>query len=121
MLIVAIIAYAVPMLLNNRPIYESLFERLLAKNNHDFIKDHSKHILSEYVVPSGWKYTGKPIKNIPFPKGCIVVSITRGGDYILADEDITINYADQIHMLMDSKNYPFKNDEMGELMSKVIQ
>ena len=121
MLIVAIIAYAVPMLLNNRPIYESLFERLLAKNNHDFIKDHSKHILSEYVVPSGWKYTGKPIKDIPFPKGCIVVSITRGGDYILADEDITINYADQIHMLMDSKNYPFKNDEMGELMSKVIQ
>lgn len=121
MLIVAIIAYAVPMLLNNRPIYESLFERLLAKNNHDFIKDHSKHILSEYVVPSGWKYTGKPIKDIPFPKGCIVVSITRGGDYILADEDITINYADQIHMLMDSKTYPFKNDEMGELMSKVIQ
>lgn len=121
MLIVAIIAYAVPMLLNNRPIYESLFERLLAKNNHDFIKDHSKHILSEYVVPSGWKYTGKPIKEIPFPKGCIVVSITRGGEYILADEDITINYADQIHMLMDSKTYPFKNDEMGELMSKVIQ
>ena len=37
MLIVAIIAYAVPMLLNNRPIYESLFERLLAKNNHDFM------------------------------------------------------------------------------------
>ena len=43
-------------------------------------------------------------RDIPFPKGCIVVSITRGGDYILADEDITINYADQIHMLMDSKN-----------------
>ena len=76
--------------------------------------------MSEYVVPSGWIYIGKPIKEIPFPKGCIVVSITRGGEYILADENITISYADQIHMLMDSKTYPFKNDEMGELMSTVI-
>ncbi len=120
MLIVAIIAYCVPMLLNNRPIYESLFERLIAKNNHDFIKDHSKHILSEYVVPSGWVYIGRQIKDIPFPKGCIVVSITRNGEYILASEDITINYADQIHMMMDSQNYPFKNDEMAKLMNKVI-
>ena len=120
MLIVAIIAYCVPMLLNNRPIYESLFERLIAKNNHDFIKDHSKHILSEYVVPSGWVYIGRQIKDIPFPKGCIVVSITRNGEYILASEDITINYADQIHMMMDSQNYPFKNDEMAKLMNNVI-
>lgn len=120
MLIVAIIAYSVPMLLNNRPIYESLFERLIAKNNHDFIKDHSKHILSEYVVPSGWIYIGRQIKDIPFPKGCIVVSITRSGEYILASEDITINYGDQIHMLMDSKKYPFKNKEMEELINKVV-
>lgn len=120
MLIVAIIAYCVPMLLNNRPIYESLFERLIAKSNQDLIKDHSKHILSEYVVPSGWKYIGKQIKDIPFPKDCIVVSITRNGEYILANEDFTINYADQIHMLMDSKEYPFKNNEMNLLMDNVV-
>lgn len=120
MLIVAIIAYSVPMLLNNRPIYESLFERLLAKNNKDFLKDHSNHVLVEYVVPSGWKYTSMKITDIPFPKGCIVVSITRNGEYILASEDIRINYADQIHMLMDSKKYPFKNKKMEELINKVV-
>lgn len=120
MLIVAIVAYSVPMLLNNRPIYESLFERLIAKNNKDFLKDHSKNVLVEYVIPLGWKYTGMKITDIPFPKDCIVVSITRNGEYILASEDITINYADQIHMLMDSKKYPFKNKEMEELINKVV-
>ncbi|WP_299523801.1 ClC family H(+)/Cl(-) exchange transporter [uncultured Methanobrevibacter sp.] len=120
MLIVSIIAYSVPMLLNNRPIYESLFERLISKNNQDLINDHSKHILSEYVVPSTWKYIGKQIKDIPFPKNCIVISITRNGKYILSNENVIINYADQIHILMDSNNYPFENDEMNKLMDEVV-
>lgn len=118
MLIVVIIAYSIPMLLNNKPIYESLFDRLLNKNNFDVVQDTSKHVLSEYMVPFGWKYTGKTIKEIPFPKHCIVVSVTRNGEYILANEDIALQYADQIYVLMDSKKYSQNNTEIEKMMNE---
>lgn len=121
MLIVVIIAYSIPMLLNNRPIYESLFERLLSKNNFDIVQDTSKHVLSEYMIPFGWKYLGKTIKEVPFPKNCIVVSITRNGEYILANDDITLHYADQIYVLMDSNNYSKNNAEIEKIMDEKIK
>jgi len=52
MIIVSLIAYVVPTLLGNEPIYESLYDRLLLSKNRQFVKKPSKHVLSEYLVPT---------------------------------------------------------------------
>ena len=115
MIIVSLIAYVVPTLLGNEPIYESLYDRLLLNKNREFVKKPSKHVLSEYLVPLDCNYINFKIKDIPFPKNAIVVSVIRNGKYIIPTEDFHIKYSDQIHVLTDVNDYPFVKEEIEEL------
>lgn len=115
MVIVSLIAYVVPTLLGNEPIYESLYDRLLLKKNREFVKKPSKHVMSEYVVPLDCNYINFKIKDIPFPKNAIVVSVIRNGKYIIPTEDFNIQYSDQIQVLTDSNDYPYVREEIEEL------
>ena len=115
MIIVSLIAYVVPTLLGNEPIYESLYDRLLLKKNREFVKKPSKHVLSEYVVPLDCNYINFKIKDIPFPKNAIVVSVIRNGKYIIPTEDFHIKYSDQVNILTDVNDYPYVREEIEEL------
>ena len=115
MIIVSLIAYVVPTLLGNEPIYESLYDRLLLAKNREFVKEPSKHVLSEYLVPLDCNYVNFKIKDIPFPKNAIVVSVIRNGKYIIPTEDFHIKYGDQIHVLADSNDYPYVREEIEDL------
>ncbi len=115
MVIVSLIAYVVPTLMGNPPIYESLYDRLLLSKNREFIKKPSKHVLSEYIVPLDCNYINFKIKDIPFPKNAIVVSLIRNGKYVIAKEDLNIKYGDQIQILADVNDYPFIRQEIEEL------
>lgn len=115
MIIVSLIAYVVPTLLGNEPIYESLYDRLLLAKNREFVKKPSKHVLSEYVVPLDCDYINFKIKDIPFPKNAIVVSVIRNGKYVIPTEDFHIKYSDQINILTDVNDYPYVRQEIEEL------
>ncbi|MBQ2832213.1 ClC family H(+)/Cl(-) exchange transporter [Methanobrevibacter sp.] len=115
MIIVSLIAYVVPTLLGNEPIYESLYGRLLLNKNREYVKKPSKHVLSEYVVPLDCDYINFKIKDIPFPKNAIVVSIIRNGKYIIPTEDFNIQYSDQINILTDVNDYPYVREEIERL------
>ena len=115
MIIVSLIAYAIPTLLGNNPIYESLYDRLLLSKNNEFEMKPSKHILSEYVIPLDCNYINFKIKDIPFPKNAIVVSVIRNGKYIIPSEDFAVRYSDQIHILSDVNDYPYIREEIEEL------
>lgn len=115
MIIVSLIAYVVPTILGNEPIYESLYDRLLLNKNREFVKKPSKHVLSEYVVPLDCDYINFKIKDIPFPKNAIVVSVIRNGKYIIPTEDFNIKYSDQVQILTDVNDYPYVREEIEEL------
>ncbi len=115
MIIVSLIAYVVPTLLGNEPIYESLYDRLLLNKNREFVKKPSKHVLTEFVVPLDCNFINFKIKDIPFPKNAIVVSVIRNGKYVIPTEDFHIKYSDQINILTDVNDYPFVREEIEEL------
>ena len=117
MLIVCLIAYVVPTLLGNEPIYEALLDRLLKRRQEEFTPEPSRHVLSEYIVPLECKYIGVEIENIPFPKNSIVVSVIRNGSYVIAQSDFKINYGDQIHILTDVNDFPYANREIEEIIN----
>ena len=118
MVIVSLIAYVVPTLLGNEPIYESLYDRLLLRKKQEYVKKPSEHVLSEYLVPLGCNYINFKIKDIPFPKNAIVVSVIRNGKYIIPTEDFNIAYGDQIHILTDVNDFPFVKEEIEDLFKK---
>ena len=115
MIIVSLIAYVIPTLLGNEPIYESLYDRLLLTKNREFVKKPSKHVLSEYVVPLDCNYINFKIKDIPFPKNAIVVSVIRNGKYVIPTEDFQIMYSDQVNILSDVNDYPYVRQEIEEM------
>ena len=115
MIIVSLIAYVLPTLLGNEPIYESLYDRLLLTKNQEFVKKPSKHVLSEYIVPLDCNYINFKIKDIPFPKNAIVVSVIRNGKYVIPSEDFHILYSDQINILTDVNDYPYVRQEIERL------
>lgn len=115
MIIVSLIAYVIPTLLGNEPIYESLYDRLLLSKNREFVKKPSKHVLSEYVVPLDCNYINFKIKDIPFPKNAIVVSVIRNGKYVIPTQDFHIRYSDQVNILTDVNDYPYVKQEIEEL------
>ena len=115
MIIVSLIAYVIPALLGSEPIYESLYDRLLLSKNQEFVKKPSEHVLSEYVVPLDCNYINFKIKDIPFPKNSVVVSVIRNGKHIIPNEDFQIQYSDQIHILTDVNDYPYVREEIEEL------
>ena len=115
MIIVSLIAYVIPTLLGNEPIYESLYDRLLLTKNREFVKKPSKHVLSEYVVPLDCNYINFKIKDIPFPKNAIVVSVIRNGKYVIPTEDFQIRYSDQVNILSDVNDYPYVRQEIEEM------
>ncbi len=115
MIIVSLIAYVIPTLLGNEPIYESLYDRLLLSKNREYVKKPSKHVLSEYIVPLDCNYINFKIKDIPFPKNAIVVSVIRNGKYVIPTEDFNIQYSDQINILTDVNDYPYVRDEIEDL------
>ena len=115
MIIVSLIAYVIPTLLGNEPIYESLYDRLLLNKNREFVRKPSKHVLSEYVVPLDCNYINFKIKDIPFPKNAIVVSVIRNGKYVIPTEDFHIKYSDQVNILTDVNDYPYVREEIEEL------
>ncbi len=85
LIITSAVAYVVAEELGNKPIYESLMERLLAGHGIKTVSDEKNKILVETIVQYGSAIEGSAIQDLNFPARCLVVSIKRG------EEDITPN------------------------------
>ncbi len=117
-LIVCIIAYIIPTLLNNKPIYESIFTRLLKSNKISQETTKGRHILKDYVVPLNSYLIDKKIEEIPLSNNSIIVSVLREENYIIARADLKIKFADHIYILIDQEHYTFENKEIVTLINK---
>ena len=113
--IVVIISYLTADFFKLEPIYESLLDRILKKNNIPTQITRGGKTLLEIAVYMGSIVEGKYIKEIEWPDKCLLVSIKRGdkeliprgenkiqsGDFlvVLVDEDIASDVMDKLQLL----------------------
>lgn len=99
--IVVIIAYLTSDILRNEPIYEKLLDRFL--NNVGVQSNIDKHdkTLMEFVVEMGSEVEDKLIKDISWPKNCLLVAIKRGDSEIIPRGNIQLIAGDYIIALVD--------------------
>lgn len=116
-LIVCIFAYFIPTILNNDPIYTTLFKKIIDKKERE-PNENSEKILREYPVPLGSPLIGKKISQIPISKNSIIVSVTRKGNEMIAYNDLIIKYGDTLHILMDYNHYKDDNKEIFSLLNE---
>ena len=103
--IVVIISLLTSDILKSSPIYESLLERILERYA---IKDNlteGKKLLSEIAVSMDSIMVGKCIKDIKWPKNCLVVSILRGDNELIPNGDTEIICGDYLTIMTDEEIY----------------
>ena len=103
--IVSIIAYIVADLLKSAPIYDSLLEGLLLKNDINEYHSHSnKKIIIINVVHFGSKIEKTTLSSLDLPENTLIVSIKRGEDSIVPKGNTIIRAGDTILTMTDLKN-----------------
>ena len=97
---VSTVAYLASDLLKTKPIYEALYDRILAKK-HSPINEKETMILIETVVCLGSEISGKSVKQVVWPKHCLLVNIKRGDQEIIPQGDTKIYAGDHIFALVN--------------------
>ncbi len=122
--IVSIIAYIVATLLESKPIYESLLERLLLKQEEVLQGEREEKkkeaacghkILTNFVVQYNSALNETLISEIKWPENCLVVSVQRGVREIIPRGTTRLQVGDVIVMLMDERDMARVHDVMEKL------
>lgn len=91
-------------ILNSEPIYESLLSRILAKGINRYEGRAGKKTLLEIAVEVYSELDNKEIREINWPKDCLIVSIHRGEKEVLPRGDTNI-YAGDLLVIMTNEDY----------------
>jgi CIC family chloride channel protein len=76
LLVTCLIAYAVADALGDRPVYEALLKRDLARGRESPHLDEP--LMLEVPVSDGSAFDGKQVQELRLPPGCILVTVRRG-------------------------------------------
>lgn len=96
----AMVAYVVAEILGTLPIYESLYNRLL-KPLPKKVTMHDEPQLERLLVPGDFAYLNAPLKDIPFPSQCIIISIRREHQNILPKAGTTLKAGDDLLLMIN--------------------
>lgn len=111
------VAYLVSDMLNNKPIYESLLERLLERLNIKFNPGIKKKEIFDFEVKIGSELEGKYIKDVKWPKDSLVITIFRGAEEIIPNGEVQIQVGDVLEIIFSKSNESQYYDELSEKAS----
>lgn len=97
---VSTVAYLASDLLKTKPMYEALYDRILT-NKDSNINTKETMILIETVVCLGSEISDKFVKQVVWPKHCLLVNIKRGDQEIIPHGDTLLYAGDHIFALVN--------------------
>lgn len=113
--IVSIVAFIVADMMGSKPIYESLLERFINSNDPKELEHGREKSIIQMAVCMGSFLDGKEIKEVIWPKACLVVGIRRGDTEIIPKGDTAINAGDYINILTDEDKVSKVTEELCEM------
>lgn len=99
--VVCIISYIIAHLLKSEPIYESLLGRILAKNGLVENEGPEHKVLRSFAVGTTSMAINRKIKDVSWPEHCLIVTINRGSEEIIAKGSTMIHAGDALVALID--------------------
>lgn len=100
--LVSIVAYVTANLLRVDPFYEHLYANLVGStpDEPDISGNRGEKVLHTYVVGAGSRLENQLIKEVPWPKDALVVTVERGGKEIIPRGSTRLEALDQIIVIM---------------------
>ena len=118
--VVCIISYLVAHLLKSEPIYESLLGRILAKNGFKESEDADHKVLRGFAVGTGSIAAKQLVKDIPWPEHCLIVTLNRGDEEIIARGSTEIHAGDTIIALIDDNYLGMVTESIQLICGEII-
>jgi len=115
-------AYIFTELVNSKPIYDILLDRLLAANASKKTTDeYQNKVIIEVAVCLGSKLDQKRIKDIQWPKDCLLVGIMRGEKEIIPKGNTIIQVGDFIVVLTNENTEALARESLLSLACERIK
>ncbi len=102
--LVCLVSYVIADIMKSRPIYEVLLEKFLNKGTDQFEGEKGVKVIIETVVCMGSMLDRKKIKDIDWPKNCLLVGIKRGEEEIIPEGNTLICTGDYLIALANEDN-----------------
>ncbi len=99
--VVSITAYVVADLMKSPPVYEALLENMITSEDTQEKKESSKKIVVELIVKHGSKLSNLQVKNINWPRKCLLIEVKQGDRRIIPKGDTQIKEGDYLTILTD--------------------
>jgi CIC family chloride channel protein len=94
LLVACLVATAVADALGDRPIYEALLERDLLRGQDAPGPERTR--LVEVTIAPGAPFDGRAIEDLGLPRGCLPLSVARGGRSLLPAPDLVLGPGDRL-------------------------
>lgn len=111
--VVALVAYVVSDLCGSKPLYELLLHRMVPKEmeQHTHASYRSK-VLVEIQIFHGSPGEGKLIREIQWPKDCLVVAILRDEREVIPSGDVRLYAGDTLQLLTSEQKVYFIKERL---------
>lgn len=127
--LVSIVAYIVATLLKSKPIYESLLERLLEKQQTNTggnagVKPgthaQGQKVLAEFAVHYNSRLDDALVSEVEWPNNCLLVAIQRGSEEIIPKGKTRLQVGDVIVTLTDERDMAYVDGKMRALSQEMF-
>ncbi len=98
--VVSAVAYMVANACGSKPVYDSLLERITPKTAHG----EGESILYEFALHAGSAAESRPIRDVPWPEGCLVVSVGRGGEAMVPQGGMVLLPGDRVTVMCSRRS-----------------
>lgn len=113
---ISMIAYIVTDFFNSSPIYDELLERTLAnKEKREYHCNLQNNVILEIAVCMGSLLDQKKIRDIQWPKDCLLVSIQRGETEVIPTGNTKITAGDFLIVLTKENKEAIAIEHLTEL------
>lgn len=112
--VVSIVAYVVATALKSQPIYESLLDALV-HNKDTEPEQPGEKILHTFTVMAGCALDGKLVKEIEWPKNCLLVAVRRGSEELIPRGKTRLQAGDELTTISAARDSAKLHDKMEKL------
>lgn len=119
--LIALVAYVVADVLNGKPIYDQLLERMLSKGLDYGTSDETrkKKVLIESDVHYGALMDGEKVEKMLLPKGCLIVSVKRGAKEIIPNGGTKLLGGDKIVIICSERYLKQVEEKLNNICRQI--
>lgn len=116
--IVSVTAYIVATLLRSAPIYESLLERILARNKSQAEQEKKagiQKVLNTFTIMNGSVLEDRCVQEITWPDNCLLIALERNGKEMIPRGKTRLMAGDILTTITDERDAGYVHDKMEKL------